>query len=157
MLPWWMAYLFLLLPKQPQTSARTPQVSIASEAVVEKTSSLVSAQLHDHNRHTLLVRTGGRRGDDWSSLHLHPSSSFPVFQTSGISWLGWGWPCLVPTSSCSDLQFISMGWQRFKHLCCIAAYHPLAFNFILNSVGLGKGILQTVHVQGSGLVLSISL
>lgn len=99
MILWWMAYLFLLLPKQPQTPIRTPQVSVASEAMAEKTSSSVSAPLHDHNRVTLLVRTGGRRRDDQSSLHLHPSSSFPVFRTSGVSWSGWGWPCLVLTFS----------------------------------------------------------
>lgn len=58
MLLCWLAYLFSLVPKQPQTPVQTLQISIASEAMVEKTSSSVSAQLHDHNHVTL-------HGEEW--------------------------------------------------------------------------------------------
>lgn len=76
-----MIYLSLLLPQQSQTLVQPPQVSIASEAVVEKTSSSVGACLHDHNCIMLLVRTGGRRGDDQALfISVHP----PLSQFSGL-------------------------------------------------------------------------
>lgn len=77
-----MIYLFLLLTEQPQTAVQPPQVSIASEAMVENISSSVGACLHDHS----CIMMYYAPGEDWREegsqallISVHP----PLSQFSG--------------------------------------------------------------------------